>query len=72
MLAQARNGPANEVHLGDARFLITHSASTTHRQLSEAQQVVAGATPEAVRLSIGMETADDRIRDLDQALDARV
>lgn len=58
-------------NLGDARSLIIHSASTTHRQLTEAQRVAAGAGPEVVRLSVGVETADDLIRDLEQAL-ARV
>jgi O-acetylhomoserine (thiol)-lyase len=57
-------------NLGDARSLIIHSASTTHRQLSEAQQTAAGAAPNVVRLSIGIENADDLIADLDQALTA--
>ncbi|PWR04101.1 bifunctional O-acetylhomoserine aminocarboxypropyltransferase/cysteine synthase [Meridianimarinicoccus roseus] len=56
-------------NLGDTRSLIIHSASTTHRQLTEAQQVAAGAAPNVVRLSIGIEDADDLIADLDQALD---
>ena len=55
-------------NLGDARSLIIHSASTTHRQLTDEQRRAAGAGPEVVRLSIGLETADDLIRDLDQAL----
>ena len=55
-------------NLGDTRSLIIHSASTTHRQLSEEQQVAAGAAPDVVRLSIGIEDADDLIADLDQAL----
>ncbi len=55
-------------NLGDARSLIIHSASTTHRQLTDAQRAAAGAGPEVVRLSIGIETADDLIRDLEQAL----
>lgn len=55
-------------NLGDARSLIIHSASTTHRQLSEEQQKAAGADPNMVRLSIGIENADDIIADLDQAL----
>jgi O-acetylhomoserine (thiol)-lyase len=59
-------------NLGDTRSLIIHSASTTHRQLTEAQQVAAGAAPNVVRLSIGIETADDLIADLDQALDKAV
>ena len=55
-------------NLGDARSLIIHSASTTHRQLSEAQQEAAGAAPNVVRLSIGIEDPQDLINDLDQAL----
>ncbi len=55
-------------NLGDARSLIIHPASTTHRQLSEAQQVAAGAAPNVVRLSIGIEDVNDIIADLDQAL----
>lgn len=55
-------------NLGDARSLIIHSASTTHRQLSPEQQEAAGAGPNIVRLSIGIENADDLIADLDQAL----
>lgn len=55
-------------NLGDARSLVIHSASTTHRQLSEEQQRAAGAAPEVVRLSIGIEDPDDLIADLDQAL----
>ncbi len=57
-------------NLGDARSLIIHSASTTHRQLTEEQQVAAGAAPNVVRVSIGIEDADDIIADLDQALAA--
>ncbi len=55
-------------NLGDARSLIIHSASTTHRQLSAEQQEAAGAGPDVVRVSIGIENADDLIHDLDQAL----
>ncbi|MTH99515.1 MULTISPECIES: O-acetylhomoserine aminocarboxypropyltransferase/cysteine synthase family protein [Alphaproteobacteria] len=55
-------------NLGDARSLIIHSASTTHRQLSPEQQEAAGAGPNVVRVSIGIEDADDLIADLDQAL----
>ena len=55
-------------NVGDTRSLILHPASTTHRQLSEEQQRAAGAGPEVVRLSIGLETAEDLIRDLDEAL----
>ncbi|MDP3860217.1 MAG: O-acetylhomoserine aminocarboxypropyltransferase/cysteine synthase [Phaeovulum sp.] len=57
-------------NLGDTRSLVIHSASTTHRQLTEAQQVAAGAAPNVVRLSIGIEDAADLIADLDQALAA--
>ncbi|MFL4470672.1 O-acetylhomoserine aminocarboxypropyltransferase/cysteine synthase family protein [Tateyamaria armeniaca] len=55
-------------NLGDARSLIIHSASTTHRQLTADQQRAAGAAPEVVRVSIGTEDVDDLIADLDQAL----
>ncbi|MGB0960340.1 MAG: O-acetylhomoserine aminocarboxypropyltransferase/cysteine synthase family protein [Halocynthiibacter sp.] len=55
-------------NLGDARSLIIHPASTTHRQLTEDQQKAAGAGPATVRLSIGIETIDDLIADFDQAL----
>ncbi len=55
-------------NLGDTRSLIIHSASTTHRQLSPEQQKAAGAAPELVRLSIGIEDTADLIADLDQAL----
>ena len=55
-------------NIGDARSLILHPASTTHRQLSEEQQEAAGAGPDVIRLSIGLETLDDLIADLDQAI----
>jgi len=55
-------------NIGDTRSLILHPASTTHRQLSEEQRIAAGAGPEVVRLSIGLETASDIKSDLDQAL----
>ena len=55
-------------NLGDLRSLIIHSASTTHRQLTPEQQVAAGAGPEVVRLSVGIEDPADLIADLDQAL----
>ncbi|GBD43325.1 L-methionine gamma-lyase [bacterium HR40] len=57
-------------NIGDTRSLIIHPASTTHRQLSPEQQRAAGAGPEVIRLSIGIETVDDIIADLDQALRA--
>ncbi|MFT3973193.1 MAG: O-acetylhomoserine aminocarboxypropyltransferase/cysteine synthase [Amaricoccus sp.] len=55
-------------NLGDARSLIIHSASTTHRQLTPEQQKAAGADPNMLRLSIGIEDPADLIRDLDQAM----
>jgi O-acetylhomoserine (thiol)-lyase len=55
-------------NIGDTRSLILHPASTTHRQLSDAQRLAAGAGPDVIRLSIGLETAEDLIADLDQAL----
>jgi O-acetylhomoserine (thiol)-lyase len=57
-------------NIGDTRSLIIHPASTTHRQLDEEQLRKAGAGPEVVRLSIGLETAADIVADLDQALRA--
>lgn len=57
-------------NLGDARSLIIHSASTTHRQLTPEQQEAAGAGPGVVRVSIGIEDAQDLIDDLDRALNA--
>lgn len=58
------------VNLGDAKSLACHPASTTHRQMSVEEQRKAGVTPEMIRLSIGIEHADDIIADLDQALEA--
>ncbi|MEL6648181.1 MAG: PLP-dependent transferase, partial [Pseudomonadota bacterium] len=55
-------------NLGDTRSLVIHSASTTHRQLTPEQQTAAGAAPNVVRISIGIEDPDDIIADLDQAL----
>jgi O-acetylhomoserine (thiol)-lyase len=55
-------------NLGDSRSLIIHSASTTHRQLTPEQQIAAGAAPDVVRLSIGIEDVADIIADLDQAM----
>uniref|UniRef100_UPI003561E40D O-acetylhomoserine aminocarboxypropyltransferase/cysteine synthase family protein n=1 Tax=Rhodosalinus sp. TaxID=2047741 RepID=UPI003561E40D len=57
-------------NLGDTRSLVIHSASTTHRQLTEEQQVAAGASPDVVRISIGIEDADDLIADLARGLEA--
>ncbi|PDT40510.1 MULTISPECIES: O-acetylhomoserine aminocarboxypropyltransferase [Sinorhizobium] len=57
-------------NIGDTRSLVIHPASTTHRQLTPEQQVAAGAGPDVVRLSIGIEDVDDIIADLEQALAA--
>ena len=57
-------------NIGDTRSLIIHPASTTHKQLTDAQKVQAGAGPDVVRLSIGIEDEQDIIADLDQALNA--
>lgn len=57
-------------NLGDARSLVIHPASTTHRQLTDEQKIAAGAAPDSVRLSIGIEEAEDLMADLDQALKA--
>jgi O-acetylhomoserine (thiol)-lyase len=58
------------VNLGDAKSLACHPASTTHRQMSAEEQRKAGVKPEMIRLSVGIEHADDIIADLDQALQA--
>ncbi|MCP5202190.1 MAG: O-acetylhomoserine aminocarboxypropyltransferase/cysteine synthase [Gammaproteobacteria bacterium] len=55
-------------NVGDAKTLVIHPASTTHRQMSEEQQIAAGVAPDMVRLSVGLETLDDILWDLDQAL----
>ncbi|HMK91038.1 MAG TPA: O-acetylhomoserine aminocarboxypropyltransferase, partial [Methylocystis sp.] len=56
-------------NVGDTRSLILHPASTTHRQLTDEQRLAAGAGPDVIRLSVGLETVEDLIADLDQALD---
>ena len=58
------------VNLGDAKSLVCHPASTTHRQMSREEQRGAGVEPEMIRLSIGIEHIDDILEDLDQALAA--
>lgn len=55
-------------NVGDAKTLIIHPASTTHRQLSEEEQAAAGVTPDMIRISVGIEALDDILWDLDQAL----
>ena len=57
-------------NIGDARTLVIHPASTTHRQLTEEEQVKAGVAPDMIRLSVGLETLDDILWDIDQALHA--
>jgi len=57
-------------NIGDTRSLVIHPASTTHRQLTDAQKTAAGAGPDVVRLSIGIEDVADLIADLDEALAA--
>ncbi len=59
-------------NVGDAKSLIIHPASTTHSQLTEEEQFETGVTPDFIRLSVGLETIDDLIDDLDQALKAAV
>ena len=55
-------------HVADARSCVLHPASHTHRQLNEEQLIEAGVLPDLIRLSVGIEDADDIIADLDQAL----
>jgi O-acetylhomoserine (thiol)-lyase len=57
-------------NIGDARTLVIHPASTTHQQLSEAEQKAAGVSPDYIRVSVGMEDIDDICADFDQALKA--
>ncbi len=59
-------------NVGDAKSLIIHPASTTHSQLTEEEQYETGVTPDFIRLSVGLETVEDLIDDLDQALKAAV
>ncbi len=56
-------------NVGDAKTLVIHPASTTHRQLNEEEQIAAGVLPEMIRLSIGLEDIDDILWDIDQALE---
>jgi len=58
------------VHVGDARSCVLHPASTTHRQLNEAQQIASGVLPDLIRLSVGIEHVEDLKADIDQALRA--
>jgi O-acetylhomoserine (thiol)-lyase len=56
------------VNIGDTRTLISHPASTTHRQLDEAQQLAAGVLPDMVRISVGLEHIEDILWDVEQGL----
>ena len=56
------------VNIGDCKALACHTASTTHRQMSDEDQLKAGVTPDMVRMSVGIETLDDILWDIDQAL----
>jgi O-acetylhomoserine (thiol)-lyase len=57
-------------NIGDAKTLMIHPASTTHRQMSEDEQAKAGVTPDMIRISVGLETLDDILWDIDQSLHA--
>ena len=59
-------------NVGDAKSLVIHPASTTHRQLSEDEQRTAGVLPEMIRLSVGLESLSDIVWDLDQALEKTI
>ncbi|MFB6154657.1 MAG: O-acetylhomoserine aminocarboxypropyltransferase/cysteine synthase family protein [Haloferacaceae archaeon] len=72
---EAAKGTVDEVELaslvanvGDAKTLVIHPSSTTHQQLTEEEQTAAGVTPDMVRLSVGLEDADDIVADLDRAI----
>ena len=58
------------VHVGDIRSCVLHPSSTTHRQLSEAEQIAAGIKPELIRVSVGCENIEDIVADFEQALKA--
>lgn len=57
------------IHVGDSRTCVLHPASTTHRQLSEEDQIKAGVLPEAVRLNVGIENVEDILKDIARALE---
>ena len=59
-------------NVGDAKSLVIHPASTTHRQLNDAELAAAGVGPGTIRLSVGLETVEDLIRDLERGLRATV
>ena len=68
--SRRRSSMSHLANIGDTRTLIIHPASTTHRQLDEAQQLAAGVLPDMVRISVGLEHVDDILWDIDQALAA--
>ena len=57
-------------NVGDAKTLIIHPASTTHRQLNEEEQASAGVSPDMIRISVGLESIDDILWDIDQSIAA--
>jgi len=63
------NWISNVVHLGDVRTCVLHPGSTTHRQLTDEEQIAAGVMPEAIRLNVGIENIDDIISDIKSALE---
>jgi len=67
-LVESVNLFSHLANVGDTRSLILHPASTTHRQLTDDQREAAGAGPDVIRLSIGLETVDDLLADLDQGM----
>jgi O-acetylhomoserine (thiol)-lyase len=67
-MIESVNLASHVVNIGDAKTLIVHPASTTHAQLTSEQLIAAGVLPGVIRLSVGIEDADDIIYDLDQAL----
>ena len=69
-LVEGCNLISHLANVGDTRSLILHPASTTHRQLTEEQKIAAGAGPDVIRISVGIETVEDILHDLDQALSA--
>ncbi|OPZ95031.1 MAG: Methionine gamma-lyase [Planctomycetes bacterium ADurb.Bin412] len=59
-------------NIGDAKSLVIHPASTTHQQLTEGEQLETGVTEDLIRLSVGIETIDDLLEDLDQGLNKAI
>ena len=57
------------IHVGDSRTCVLHPASTTHRQLTEEEQIKAGVLPEAVRINVGIENIEDILKDIKNALE---